>query len=200
MVKSALKKTDLHWLCGVLPVLVLLLSPRDLVTGRLVSLAALFPSVFLLTGWHDSKSRTGLMALLFRTESIGGVKTSEIALPAIAGTVLSSMAALAAGWPPVWQFWLTAPLTALSFTLLLSLIEEKFRFAGRSLLSLLWIWGISRPEGTSGAEEMLLFMDYPGRVLLASPESGGIHPDSFVVASLIFTLVSLGLFSLSGRK
>lgn len=200
MIRRALSKPEIHWFCGILPLLVLLLSPWNMVPGRMVSLSALLPAVFLVTGWHYSGSRKGLTALLFRTDSSGGVKASEIALPAITGTLLSSAAAIAAGWPPGWQFFLTVPLTALSFTLILSVAEERVKFPGRSILSLLWIWGISRPEGASSMEEFLAVTDYPGKVLSASPESGGTHPDSFVLASLILALVSIGLFSLSGRK
>ncbi len=200
MIRRASNKPELYWLCGVLPLLVLLLSPWNLISGRMVSLCALLPAVFLITGWHYSGSRTGLTTLLFRTDIEGGIKASEIALPAISGTLLSSAAAMAVGWPPAWQFFLTVPLTALSFTLLLSVTEERMKFPGRSILGLLWIWGISRPEGFQGTQEVLVVTDYPGRVLFASPESGGTHPDSFVLASLILALVSIGLFSLSRRK
>ncbi len=200
MIRRALSKPELYWLCGVLTLLVLLLSPWSMVPRRLVSLSAFLPAVFLITDWHYSGTRTGFMSLLFRTDSAGGIKASEVALPAMAGTLLSTAVALAVGWPPAWQFFITAPLTALSFTLLLSVTEERMKLPGRSILGLLWIWGISRPEGARGTEEMLVATDYPGRVLFASPGSGGAHPDSFVLASLILALISMGLFSLSGRK
>jgi len=200
MLKRSLGSRELHWVSALFPVLILLLSPWNMVPAHMVSLCALLPSVYLVTGWHRSGSRAGLMGLLFRTDSAGGVKVSEIAFPAIAGTVLSSAAALALGWPPLWQFWITAPLTALSFSLILSVTEEKLKFPGRYALGLLWIWGISRPSNASMNGGILVATDYPGRVLFASPESGGTHPDSFVLASLILVLIAFGSYSLPGRK
>lgn len=200
MVRRALKRSDMRWLAATLPALVLLLAPWETVPVRLVSLAAFLPSVFLLVGWFGSKSRIGLSSLLFRTERAGGLRLLEVLLPTAAGILLSALSALVVGWPPVWQFWLAAPLTSLSFTLLLTLSEEKLRFPGRSILGILWLWGISRPVQKPPVMGMLVFTEFPGEVLSASPESGGMHPDSFVLASLVLALLSLGLFSVYMRR
>jgi hypothetical protein len=199
MVKRALKRRDMPWLCGLVPAIILVLTPSGGLSGRLISAAALLPAVFLLTGWADSKSRKGIVSLLYRTDGYGSVRASEIALPAVAGSVLSSLGALVSGRAIPWQFWLTVPLTAVSFSFLLSLTERKLRYAGRSMFGLLWIYGISRPVGTGGTVSALLFTDYPGGILFTLPDSGGLHPDYFVVASLFSALLSAGLVSFFTR-
>lgn len=199
MVKRSSGSRGLLWICGMFPVILLILTPCDILPGRIVSLAAFLPGVFLLLGWHDSRNRNGLLSLLFRTEGTGGIRLAEAAAPALLGTILSSSAALISGFPPPWQFWLSAPLAVTAFTLVFTVTEERMKYAGRAFLSLLWIWGISRPAGLNGTGEILVPTDYPGGVLFASVEAGGMHPDSYVVASLVFLLISAGIYSLNRK-
>ena len=74
MVKRSVGNVWLLWLCGFLPAAAAVISPAETLPGKLVSLTAFLPGVLLLTGWHGSRARKGLMAILFRTEGAGAVR------------------------------------------------------------------------------------------------------------------------------
>lgn len=195
MVSRTLASPGIIWTTGCLPVLVLILTPVQMIPGRLVSVAAFLPSVFLLTGWTDSRERNGLTALLFRTQRLPRVRYTEIALPALGGAVLSSLVALLVKFPPPWQFWPASLMTSLAGALLLFFVEKRVRFIGRSMAGLLWIAGISGGTGRSAAAD-LLPSDYPGRILEVSGSHGSAHPDTLLVASMVFLAVCATLFTL----
>lgn len=200
MVKRAAARRDLLWLCVLVPAVLLVLSPEEQTTSHLVSTAALLPALFLIPGWTDSKSRAGLISLLFRTDSYTGIRISEILLPALSGAVLTSGMALLVKHSIPWQFWLAGPLTAMSFTLILTVTEGRMKYPGRVFLSLLWIYGTSRPEGLGKTGGTLVLTEYPGGVLSAIPDSGGLHPDSYIIASLVLALLCAGIYSLTARE
>ncbi len=194
MVKRSAGSIWLLWLCGFLPAAAAAVSPVDTLPGKLVSLAVCLPGVFLLTGWHGSRARTGLMAILFRTEGAGTVRFSELLLPTLSGTILGAMAGMAASFPPTWQFWLVLPLSAFAVSALIDSAERRYRYPGRFLLGLLWLHETSE----SGGGSLLAPFLYPGKVLM--PGEAAPHPDSFVLASLALAGVSAGIYSLSCRR
>jgi hypothetical protein len=196
LLNRAMKRRDLLWLCGLLPVTLLIISPANLASCRLVSLAAFLPSIFLLTGWNDSSSRIGLLALLYRTGKENRVRITEITLPALTGTLLSAVLALLVKSVPPWQFWLVTPLTATAFSFIFIKTESSGRYPGRVALALLWIWGTVNGGNPQGISALAIFTEYPGTVLSASAGTGH-HPDTFVLASLILVMLSVVLYSLS---
>lgn len=198
MVKRSAGNVWLLWLCGFLPAAAAVISPAETLPGKLVSLTAFLPGVLLLTGWHGSRARKGLMAILFRTEGAGAVRLSELLLPTLAGTVLGSLAGMAASFPPPWQFWLTLPLSAFAVSALIDSVERRYRDPGRFLLGLIWLYGASGSEGTGRSGSLLAPFGYPGEVLFSG--EAAVHPDSFVLASLVLAGVSAGIYSLSCRS
>ncbi len=199
LINRAVKKRELHWVCGLAPVAVLILSPPGQLFQHFVSLAALLPVVFLLSGWPGSRSRRGLTAILYRTAGGRSVYITEAVLPWIAGTLLSFAVAILVDPSLPWQFWIASPFTVLGFSLLFLALEERFRYPGRGLLFLVWLYGVSRQETPGTAVKALLFTEYPGGVVAGECPSG-MHPDSYILASLAFVLVSGGLAALFRRK
>jgi hypothetical protein len=147
----------------------------------LSSLAAFgFPAVVAL-GWRASPERRGLLLICERNQrAVHRLAATEIMIPAAAGILPASLAALASGAVP-WQFWLVAPLTSLAAAASLILLERLVPPGGLVLLALYWTWSFHVSGSLTGWIRLLLLPLYPGSVLSAA--QGNPHADAFVACS-----------------
>ena len=190
MLNRAVKIKSRLWLAIVLLIGLFVITPGEYALEQLVSFLILFPVVLLLTDWNNSHSRNGILALTIRGDGSKKVRTTEWILPALAGTILSSIAVFAVSTPPPWQFWVVSPLTATAFSLLFLITEQHLKYPGRTILSLMWLFQLTRSEQTGGIADLLLFTGYPSAVLMADPASGTLHPDSYVMASIVVVFLT----------
>ncbi|RKZ03802.1 hypothetical protein DRQ21_04680 [Candidatus Fermentibacteria bacterium] len=199
MWKRAVKMKSRLWLAGLAAVSILIITPPEKTATEFVSLFVLLPVVFLQTGWSDSRERKGIMTLINRGGTTGMVRFAEWSFPALGAVTVSSVLAFAAA-PPPWQFWVVLPLTAVSISLVYLTTEQHLKFAGRTVFIILWLLQLSQPAHTKKLLDLVLFTDYPAAVLLASPDAGTHHPDSFVLASLILVFLAAGTRALVRRR
>lgn len=193
MWERAINTNSRLWLSGLLLTGLLIITPKHQIPGQLVSFAVLFPAVFLLTDWSSSSARKGMISITARGVSRKQVETAEWLFPSLSGAVVSSITVFAVSAPPPWQFWVTASLIATSFSLILLMTEWHLKYAGRVVISLMWL------AQTTGAQigrvtSFLLFTGYPAAVLHADPGTGSPHPDSFVLASLVITFLTASIY------
>ena len=139
MWKSALNRSGVIWICGLLLISSLLITPKIRIPGQLVSLSILLPAVFLLPGWNNSSTRKGIMGITKRGDGWKLIRVAEWLLPALAGIVISSIAVFALQPAPHWQFWVVSVLVSISFSLILTTTEKHSTNSGRALLSLMWL-------------------------------------------------------------
>ncbi|MCK5133101.1 MAG: hypothetical protein KAR40_13220 [Candidatus Sabulitectum sp.] len=200
MWKRAINLNSRLWLGGLLLVCLLIITPEERIPSQLVSFAVLLPAVFLLTDWNGSAARNGILAIITRGDSRKRVRTSEWLFPALAGAVVSSVTVFAVSAPPPWQFWVAASLIATSFSLIFLMTEQYLKYAGRTVLTLMWLTQLTGPRQTGQVTELLLFTGYPAAVLLTDPNIGSHHPDSYVLASLIVVFITAGIYTLLLRR
>ncbi len=188
------------WLGVLLLAVVFVVAPTEEILLQLVSFSLMLPAIFLLTDWNGSAARTGLLELIKRGDKSGMVRTAEWLIPSLAGMLISSIIVFAVSSRPPWQFWASAPLISISFSLFFLIAERYQKFAGRTLLVLLWLSQLSEPRPLGKIVDMLMFTNYPAAVLAADPASGSHHPDSFVLASLITVFIAAGTYTLLLRR
>ncbi len=181
------------WLGGLLLTGLLIITPGRQIPGQLVSFTVLFPAVFLLADWNSSAARKGIMSITIRGNGRKKVRITEWLFPALAGAVVSSIAVFAVSAPPPWQFWVAASLIATSFSLVLLMTEQHLKYAGRAILSLMWLAQITGSLH-GRVTDFLLFTGYPAAVLSADPVAEGPHPDSYVLASLVVMLLTASIY------
>lgn len=184
------------WLSVLLLAFVFVVAPKEEMLLQLVSCSLMLPAIFLLTDWNGSAARTGLLALIKRGDKSGMVRTAEWLVPSLAGTLISSVIVFAVSSHPPWQFWASAPLISVSFSLIFLVTEKYIKYAGRTLLVLLWLSQLSEPRPLGKIVDMLMFTNYPAAVLAVDPASGSHHPDSFVLASLVTVFIAAGAYTL----
>ncbi|MEA3267000.1 MAG: hypothetical protein U9P42_08680, partial [Candidatus Fermentibacteria bacterium] len=144
--------------------------------------------------------RTGLLGLIKRGHKTGMVRIAEWLIPSLAGILISSIIVFTVSSHPPWQFWASAPLISVSFSLIFHLTEKYMKYPGRTLLILLWLFQLSEPRPLGKIIDMLMFTNYPAAVLSADPASGSHHPDSFVLASLFTLFIAAGAHTLLLRR
>ena len=196
--KRAVNLPSRLWLSGLLPVCLLMIAPLERIPSQLISLTVILPAVFLLTDWNGSAARNGIMAIITRGDGSRKVRIAEWSLPALAGAVLSSVTVFAVCAQPPWQFWVTSTLIAASFSLIFLMTEQYLKYAGRSVLILMWLTQITKQTGK--VTDILLFTGYPAAVLLYDPGTGSHHPDTFVLSSLIVVFITAGVYTLLLRR
>lgn len=164
----------------------------------LSSLAAFgFPTAAVM-GWRNSPERRGLLLICERhSGAINRLAAAEIVVPAAAGVLPASLAALASGNVP-WQFWLVAPLTSLAAAASLLLLERLSPPGGLVLPALYWTWSFHLSGSVTGWIRLLLLPVYPGSVL--APVPGNPHADAFVACSAAMAGLLVGLLFRANRK
>ncbi len=192
MWKNAINRKSRLWLSGFLLVSLFVITPQERILSQLVSFSVIFPSVFLLTDWNGSAARKGIMTLIARSDRPKVVKIAEWSIPALVGAVISSLAVFAVSAPPPWQFWVAASLIATSFSLIFLVTEQYMKYAGRAILSLMWLVQIK--EHTGRVTDLLLFTGYPAAVLPADLNTDSLHPDSYVLTSLIVMFLTASIY------
>jgi len=200
MWERAIDRRSRLWLSVLLLASVFVVAPTEEMLLQLLSFSLFLPAIFLITGWNDSAARSGLLGLIKRGDKEGMVRTAEWLIPGLAGMLISSIIVFAVSSQPPWQFWASAPLISVSFSLIFLITEKYMKYAGRTLLVLLWLSQLSEPRPLGKIVDMLMFTNYPAAVLTADPGSGGHHPDSFVLASLITVFVAAGTYTLVLRR
>jgi hypothetical protein len=200
MWKRATGMSSRLWLAGVTALSVLVVSESGRASFEFISLTTLLPVVFFVTGWNNSVERKGILTIISRSSTSKMVELSEWLFPALTAIALSSVLVFAVSTPPPWQYWVVAPLTAVSFSLVYLIVEQHQRYAGRSILSIVWFIQLAEPYHTGRLLDLVLFTDYPAAVLLADPAAGTHHPDSFVLASLILVIVVTGVYTFFCRR
>ena len=188
------------WLSVLLLAGVFVVAPKEEMLLQLVSCSLMIPAIFLLTDWNGSAARTGLLELIKRGDKAGMVRIAEWLVPSLAGMLISSIIVFTVSSHPPWQFWASAPLNAVSFSLIFLVTEKYLKYAGRTLLVLLWLFQLSEPRPLGKIIDMLMFTNYPAAVLAADPASGSHHPDSFVLASLVTVFIAAGAYTLLLRR
>lgn len=190
------------WLAGLILIAIPVISSEQQIPRQFVSLAVIFPAVFLLPGWDSSLTRKGILSVTRRGNGTKKVKLIEWLFPSLAGIVLAALSVFAVTTAPPWQFWITVPLVATAFSITLLLTERHFQYGGRTLLCLVWL-----AQSTSSATgtvcrytDFLFFTGYPGAVLLSSPEAGSPHPDSYILASLVAAFLAAGIHALLSKN
>lgn len=196
MWKRAIDLKSRLWLSVLLLVGMFVITPVEEMLLQLVSFSLILPAIYLLTDWNDSAARTGIMGLIKRGDKAGIVRTAEWLTPALAGTLISSIIVFAVSSRPPWQFWVSAPLISVSFSLIFLVTEKYLKYAGRTLLVLLWLSQLSKPRPLGKIVDMLMFTNYPAAVLAADPTTGSHHPDSYVLASLVTVFIAAGTYTL----
>jgi hypothetical protein len=199
MWKRAVDMKSMLWLAGLVALSNIIITSPAKTAAEFVSLFVLLPVVFLLTGWGDSRERKGILALINRGGTTNMVHLAEWSFPALGAAAVSSVSVFVAASPP-WQFWVVLPLTAVSISLVYLTTEQHLKFAGRAAFIILWLVQLSEPPHTKKLLDLVLFTDYPAAVLLASPDAGTHHPDSFVLASLILVFLAAGTRALLRRR
>ena len=200
MWKRAINLNSRLWLSGLLLACLFVVTPEEKIPSQLVSFLVLFPAVFLLTDWNGSAARNGILAIITRSDSRRRVGTAEWLFPALAGAAISSITVFAVSASPPWQFWVAASLVATSFSLILLMTEQYLKYAGRTVLTLMWLAQATGPQQTGQVTGLLLFTGYPAAVLLTDPNTGSHHPDSYVLASLIVVFITAGIYTLLLRR
>ncbi|MCK5785075.1 MAG: hypothetical protein KAH54_00805 [Candidatus Sabulitectum sp.] len=200
MLNRAVRIKSRLWLTIAMLTGLFVITPGEKALEQLVSFLVLFPAVLLLTNWNNSHSRNGILALTTRGDGNKKVRIAEWVLPALAGIIISSIAVFAVSAPPPWQFWVVSPLTATSFSLVFLIIEQHLKYPGRTILSLMWLFQLTGSEQTGGIANLLLFTGYPSAVLVADPASVAIHPDSYVMASLVVVFLTTTGYAFLQRR
>ncbi len=200
MAERAIRSKSRLWLICLVLTSLFILTPKAQIPAQLISFAVLLPGLLLLPEWNCSPERKGILAITARSEGMRKVKTAEWLFPSLAGAVLSSVTVFAVSAPPPWQFWVVAPIISASFSLILVMTEQYMKYAGRTVLSLLWLSQITQSQQTGKITDLLLFTGYPAAVLTGDSGTGSHHPDSFVLASLIVIFITAGVYALFSRR
>lgn len=200
MVRRAVKENQLAWVAVFITIAGLILSHPGRALPVLISTLAFLPAVYLVTGWEGSVWKRGLCRLVSRSGGSFSVNAAEVSLPFLSGTLLSTAVTMAAYREIPWQYWVVTPLSTLAFSLLYISSERHFRHQGRFGMALLWAAWLNLSESSSHTARLLVFTGYPGEALCCTGESGSPHPDTFILASILFLGISSGVYAWSHRS
>jgi len=159
----------------------------------------------VLIVWMSSGTRAGLASFLFRSRAgRTGLLVPELAFTAMAGSAISAglcwVWQLTGGHVP-WQMWAMIPFCALTASSLVSLSENRFPLAGRSVLLLGFLLQASdAPWSTSPVFRLGLPQGYIFRSAeWAAGQGEAIHGDIYLFFSVIEAIGLLLLAVKLGR-
>ena len=190
--KAIIQKSQ-YWLLSLLIIAIVIITPPDRILTQLITLTILIPSVFLVPNWNSSTMEKGILALISRSDGYKKVKITQWLFPAIIAVVLPALSIWATGIPP-WQFWITLLFISFSFAIVFSITEIFCKYQGRLFFSILWLIQITGITGDNKIAKYILFTNYPENILPTGQSENILHPDSFVLASLIVLLLTASTY------
>ncbi len=193
MWQKAIAQKSQYWLLLLLIIALVIVTPPDRILTQLITLTILIPSVFLVPNWNSSTMEKGILALISRSDGYRKVKITQWLFPAIIAVVLPALSIWATGIP-TWQFWLTLLFVSFSFAIVFSITEIFYKYQGRLFFSILWLVQTTGITGSSKIAKYLLFTNYPENTLLTQQNENFLHPDTFVLASLIVLLIATSTY------
>ncbi len=146
----------------------------------------------LIIGWPSSPMREGLVSQLVLTwVGRGATKIPELLLPTLISSALVMLCCYLSGLYGLffvpWQTYVIIPFSALLASSVTLLIETRFTFRGRALLSLLFAGQFLHVPGSGGFTELLLLPGYTLYSLMwGNGKPTGSHADTYM-ALAVFT-------------
>ena len=193
MWKKAISQKSQYWLLALLIITLVIVTPQKRILTQLITLTILTPSIFLVPNWNSSTMERGILALISRSDGYRKVKITQWLFPAVIALILPAIFIWATGIPP-WQFWLTLLFVSFAFSISFSLTETFYKYQGRLFFSILWLAQTTGIVESNKIIKFLLFTNYPENTLSNQQYENFLHPDSFVLASLIVLLLTASTY------